>query len=142
MTTGPQRLEGAELLDYLDAREEWAVLTTLDADGYPHSVPLGYYRVGDAVCVGTPAATRKVRNAERDPRASLLVAGSKAGGDWAGVLLQGDIEVVRDDAQRLALEREARRQRGVPNDELPTQPRPGEVILRLQPRRTITWRYA
>ena len=142
MTTGPRRIEGAELHDYLDARTEWAVLTTLDADGYPHSVPLGYYRVGDALCVGTPAGTRKVRNAERDPRASLLVAGAKAGGDWAGVLLQGDLEVVRDDDARLELEREAHRQRDVPDEELPTAPRPGEVILRLQPRRTITWRYA
>ena len=141
MTTGPRRLEGAELHDYLDARAEWAVLTTLDADGYPHSVPVGYYRVGDALCVGTPAGTRKVRNAERDPRASLLVAGAKAGGDWTGVLLQGDLEVVRDDAERLALEREARRQRGVPDDELPSAPRRDEVILRLQPRRTTTWRY-
>ena len=58
------------------------------------------------------------------------------------MLLQGDIEVVRDNAARLDLEREAHRQRGVPAEELPTAPRPGEVILRLQPRRTTTWRYA
>jgi nitroimidazol reductase NimA-like FMN-containing flavoprotein (pyridoxamine 5'-phosphate oxidase superfamily) len=141
MTAGPRRLDGDELRDYLDARQEWAVLTTLDEDGYPHSVPLGYYRVGDAVCVGTPAGTHKVRNAERDPRASLLVAGAKAGGDWSGVLLQGDLEIVRDAAERLDLEREAHRQRGVPASELPSEPRSGEVILRLRLCRTVTWRY-
>ena len=141
MTTDTRRIEGDELHDYLDAREEWALLATVDEDGYPHVVPLGYYRVGDDICVGTPDGTRKVRNAERDPRASIVVTGSKASGDWSGVMLQGDLEVVRDADERLALEREARRQRGAPDGELPSEPRPGEVILRLHPKRTTTWRY-
>ena len=140
MTDGTS-IEDPEIAEYLDGRSEWAVLTTLDADGYPHSVALGYYRIGDVVYVGTPAGTRKVRNAEANPRASLMVAGSKASGDWSGVLVQGDLEIVRDAAERLAIEREGRRQRGVPEDELPDEPREGEVVLRLRPERTITWRY-
>ena len=140
MTDSPN-IEDAEIAEYLDRRSEWAVLTTLDAAGYPHSVALGYYRIGDVVYVGTPANTRKVRNAEANPRGSLMVAGAKASGDWSGVLLQGDLEIVRDDAERLAIERESRRQRGVPEDELPDAPREGEVILRLRPERMITWRY-
>ena len=140
MTDSPG-IEDPEIAEYLDRRSEWAVITTLDADGYPHSVALGYYRIGDVMYVGTPAGTRKVRNAEANPRASLMVAGSKASGDWSGVLLQGDLEIVRDAAERLAIEREGRRQRGVPEDELPDAPREGEVILRLRPERTITWRY-
>ena len=140
MTNNPS-IEDPEIAEYLDRRSEWAVLTTLDADGYPHSVALGYYRIGDVVYVGTPANTRKVRNAEANPRGSLMVAGSKTSGDWSGVLLQGDLEIVRDAAERLAIERESRRQRGVPEDELPDAPREGEVILRLRPERMITWRY-
>ena len=139
--TNAQRLDEHEIAGYLDRRSEWAVLTTIDADGYPHSVALGYYRIDDALYVGTPARTRKVRNAEANPRASLLVAGSKGSEDWSGVLLQGDLEIVRDDAERLAIEREGRRQRGVPEQELPDAPREGEVVLRLRPRRTISWRY-
>ena len=140
MTDSPN-IEDPEIAEYLDRRSEWAVFTTVDAAGYPHSVALGYYRIGGVVYVGTPANTRKVRNAEANPRASLMVAGSKASGDWSGVLLQGDIEIVRDAAERLAIEREGRRQRGVPEDELPDAPREGEVILRLRPQRMITWRY-
>ncbi|MYI83039.1 MAG: hypothetical protein F4056_07030 [Chloroflexi bacterium] len=134
-------IEDPEIAEYLDRRSEWAMLTTLDADGYPHSVALGYYRIGDVVYVGTPAHTRKVRNAAANPRGSLLVAGSKESGDWSGVLVQGDLEIVRDHDERLAIEREGRRQRGVPEEELPDAPREGEVILRLRPRRTITWSY-
>ena len=134
-------IEDREIAEYLDRRSEWCVLTTLDAEGYPHSVALGYYRIGDVLYVGTPARTRKVRNAQTNPHGSLMVAGSKDSGDWSGVLVQGDLEVVRDDAERLAIEREGRRQRGVPEDELPEAPREGEVILRLRPRRTIRWSY-
>ncbi len=134
-------IEDPEIAEYLDRRGEWAVLTTLDADGYPHSVALGYYRIGAALHVGTPAHTRKVRNAEANPQGSLLVTGAKASGDWSGVLAQGDLEIVRDAAERLAIEREGRRQRGVPEEELPDAPREGEVILRLRPRRTIRWSY-
>ena len=143
MTTRPRsrRMDGDELRDYLDSAGEWGLLATLDEDGYPHVVPLGYYRVGDDVCLGTPDGTRKVRNAERDPRASLVVTGSRESGDLSGVLLQGDLEVVRDPAERAALEREARRQRGEPDDDAPAEPRPGSVMLRLRPRRTISWRY-
>ena len=125
----------------LDARDEWAVLTTIDADGYPHSVPLGYYRIGRRIYLGTPAGTHKVNNAERNPKASVLVARHKASGEWSGVLLQGDVTIIRDAEERLQLEREARRQRGVPEAELPTAPRRGEVILGIDPRNTITWRF-
>ena len=140
MTDG-RTIEDPEIAGYLDRRSEWCVFTTVDADGYPHSVALGYYRIGDLVYVGTPAHTRKVRNAEANPHASLMVAGSKESGDWSGVLVQGDLEIVRDDAERLAIEREGRRQRGVPEHELPDAPREGEVILRLRPRRTIRWSF-
>ena len=140
MTDSPS-IDDPEIAEYLDRRSEWAVFTTLDANGYPHSVALGYYRIGDVVYVGTPAKTRKVRNAEANPRASLMIAGSKQSGDWSGVLLQGDLEIVRDAAERLAIEREGRRQRGVPEEGLPDTPREGEVILRLRPARTISWSY-
>lgn len=135
------KMSAEEVAGYLDARDEWCVLTTIDENGYPHSVALGYYRVRDDLCVGTPANTHKVANLERNPRASLLVAKSKASGDWSGVLLQGDIEIVRDDEARLRIEHEGLRQRGTPDAELPAEPRRGEVILRLAPQRTVTWRY-
>lgn len=69
------------------------------------------------------------------------MTGSRAGGDLSGALLQGDIEVVRDPAARLELEREAHRARGGSDDDAPSEARPGAVYLRLRPKRTITWRY-
>ena len=34
---------------YLDDRPGWIILSTISPDGYPHSVPLGYFRLGDDI---------------------------------------------------------------------------------------------
>ncbi len=143
MTMRSRRMEGDELREYLDegSGSEWGLLATLDREGYPHVVPLGYFRLGDDILLGTQEGSQKVRNAERDPRGSLTVTGARSGGDLSGVLLQGDLEVVRDPGARLELEREAHRSRGGTEEDAPTDARPGAVYLRLRPKRTITWRY-
>lgn len=128
-----------EVRSYLDARSEWAVLTTLDTDGLPHSVTLGYFRVADDVYLGMKDCTRKVRNADRDGRASVLVTASRARGAIDGVMLQGRATIVRDAEERLALAQEAARQRG--EDERPDSVSEDGVYLKLAPERVISWIY-
>lgn len=131
-----------EVHAYLDARDEWAVLTTLHPDGFPHSVTLGYFRLGEDIYLGMKDGTAKVRNAERDSRASVLVTSSKAGGKIAGVLLQGEASIVRDPAEQLRLARAAARGRDGDESALPTSVSEDGVYLRLRPRRTVSWIYA
>ena len=108
----------AEISAYLDARDEWAMLTTIGKDGFPHTVALGYFRVGDDLYLGMRDHTQKVKNVERNPRVSVLVTASKTKGEVTGVMIQGDASIVRDDTERLALAREAARQRGIAEAEL------------------------
>lgn len=131
-----------EVNAYLDARAEWAILTTIGANGDPHTVALGYFRLGPDLYLGMRDGTQKVKNAERNARASVLVTAAKASGDVSGVLIQGDASIVRDPAERLALAREAARQRGVQADDLPQAATPGGVYLKLARRRVISWRYS
>ncbi|WP_028922668.1 PPOX class F420-dependent oxidoreductase [Pseudonocardia acaciae] len=63
----PERAK--ELLD----GTELVVLTTLNADGSPHSTPIWALRDGDDVLMSTVARRVKARNLERDPRASVVV---------------------------------------------------------------------
>jgi nitroimidazol reductase NimA-like FMN-containing flavoprotein (pyridoxamine 5'-phosphate oxidase superfamily) len=126
---------------YLDARKEWAVLTTIGADGYPHSVLLGYFRLGDDLYLGMREGTQKVKNAERHPKACVVVADSRPSGGVTGVMVQGDASLVRDEAERLRLAREAARQRGVPEADWPSRAAPGGVYLRLRAKRYLSWRY-
>ena len=82
-------MSAEEVAAYLDARSEWAVLTTLQADGYPHSVTLGYFRLGEDVYLGMKEGTQKVRNVEREARASVLVTSAKAGVRSRGCCCRG-----------------------------------------------------
>ena len=74
---------------FLDSRPGWIILTTFDRNGYPHTVPIGYFRVGDEVFIGCRDATQKIRNIERNPKVSLLVESGSTMADLKGLMLQG-----------------------------------------------------
>lgn len=136
-----QRLDPEAVRAFLESKPAWAVLSTVGPDGFPHSVPLGYFMLGDDLVLGTLVGTQKLRNIERNPRVSVLVEKSQ-GSVLTGVMLQGEAELIHDDAERLELQLAAARQRGAPDDELPKAPRPGGVYVRVRPKKTITWHYA
>ena len=69
----PASLTKEEAHAYLDSRPGWIILTTIGRDGMPHTVPIGYFRLGDDVYVGCRAGTQKIKNVERNPNVSLLV---------------------------------------------------------------------
>ncbi len=137
----PAKLSLEQIHAFLDAKPGWMILTTIGRDGYPHSVPIGYFRVGDEICMGCRAGTQKLKNIARDARVSLLVESGKGMGDIKAVMIQGDASVYTapDDVLRLA--REAVRLRGAAADQLPTEPRPGAAYIGVRPRRYISWDY-
>ena len=42
----PRNLTIQEAHEFLDSKPGWIALTTIGPDGYPHTVPLGYFRLG------------------------------------------------------------------------------------------------
>lgn len=62
--------------------------------------------------------------------------------DIKGVCIQGEAEVITDPAQMLPLLRESMARRGVPQDQLPTESRPGAAYIRVRPVKVISWDYA
>ncbi len=126
-----------EIQSLLSAKDRWIVLTTLDADGYPHSVPMGYFLVGRKVVLGCKDGTQKVVNAERDSRCSLLWENGRGSEELIGVLFRGEVRVVRKTSERLALKREACRQRG---EAEPDEISDGFVYLEITPKKTTSWR--
>lgn len=137
----PRKLSDEEIEAYLDSRPGWAVLSTIDKDGFPHSVPLGYFRLGRDLVMGVRDGTRKVANVENNPNVSVLLEDGTTMGDIRGVMLQGHARIVRESAEALELAREGARARGVPESELPTAPRPGAAYIRMTPVRTVSWDY-
>lgn len=138
----PAQLTLPEIHAFLDSKPGWLMLTTLGRDGYPHTVPIGYFRLGEEVYLGCRAGTQKLKNIARDPRVSLLVESGKGMGDIKAVMIQGDATVYTAPADLLRLARAAARLRGTPDADLPTEPRPGAAYIGVRPRRYITWDYA
>ena len=70
------------------------VLATLGPDGVPHVVPLWYAVHGSSVVLATSSRSRKVRNLERDPRATLCIHDSRPGTEVCGASLHGRVEII------------------------------------------------
>ncbi len=138
----PASLTKDEAYAYLDSRPGWIILTTIGIDGYPHSVPIGYFRLGDEIYIGCRAGTQKLKNIARNPKVSLLVQSGGSRQDIKGLMIQGDADVFTEPADLLRLGREAARLRGVPENELPTEGRPGAAYIRVRPAKMISWDYA
>ncbi|WP_396930616.1 pyridoxamine 5'-phosphate oxidase family protein [Mycolicibacterium sp.] len=136
-----RKLSAEEVAAYLDSRPGWAVLSTIDSDGFPHSVPLGYFRLDRDVILGVRDGTRKVANIESNPNVSVMVEDGSTMADIRGVMIQGRARIVRESGEALELARAGARARGVPESEWPTAPRPGAAYIRVTPVRTLSWDY-
>ena len=69
----PRNLTIQESHEFLDSKPGWIALTTIGPDGYPHTVPLGYFRLGEDIVMGVRGNTRKLKNIQDNPNVSLLL---------------------------------------------------------------------
>jgi PPOX class probable F420-dependent enzyme len=53
--------------------KNFAVLSTLDPDGKPHSTVVWVGRDGDDIVFALPKSRRKIANLNRDPRAAVVI---------------------------------------------------------------------
>ena len=84
----------AEVAAFLD-EERTVICATIGQDGFAHLMPLWYVmRAGD-VWSWTFAKSQKVRNLERDPRATLQVEAGSEYSELRGVMLKCDVTVHR-----------------------------------------------
>lgn len=138
----PAPMTDDEANAFLDSRPGWLMLTTIGKDGYPHTIPIGYFRLGDDLYMGCRANTQKTKNIERNPKASAMVESGDSMQTIKGVMVQGDAEVITAPEETLRLMREAARRRGTPEDELPTEARPTTAYIHLRRGRVISWDYS
>ena len=110
----PREMSIEEAHDFLDRKPGWIVLTTIGPDGYPHTVPLGYFRLGSDILMGVRGDTRKLRNIQDNPKVSLLLESGHTMQDIRGLMVQGTATVHSMPADTLYYSREAARLRGVP----------------------------
>ena len=137
-----------EVRAYLEGQRR-IVLVTIGADGMPHAVPMNY-GLDDAgrVLITAFAKSQKVRNLERDPRATLLVESGTAYGELKAVMLQCAVELVRDVDRMAELMRRVRADEGMAasiSGAMSEQVRASLVkraVLVCTPFRTVSWDHA
>lgn len=136
------KLTKDEAYAFLDSRPGWLILTTIGRDGFPHSIPIGYFRLDDHVYVGGRTGTQRLKNIERNPKVSALIESGGSMQDIKGLMIRGEASVVSEPDEVLRLMREGARRRGTRKDQLPSEPRPGVAYIRIPLTRFISWDYS
>jgi PPOX class probable F420-dependent enzyme len=84
-----------EVLAFLD-EQRTVTCASNGPDGWPHLAPLWFVLRSGRVWAWTYAASQKVRNLERDPRATLQVEAGESYDQLRGVLLRTEAALHRD----------------------------------------------
>jgi PPOX class probable F420-dependent enzyme len=122
------------------------VVSSLGPRGWPHVMPLWYVPREGEVWVWTYAKSQKVRNLERDPRATLLIETGTEYSELRGVQIEAEAELIRDTDRvvEFAKELTIRYSEGISSVEgdaaagLEAQA-PKRVAIHFHPRRVATW---
>ncbi len=89
------RMSPEEVAAFL-AEERTLVCATHGHDGWPHLMPLWYVMRGEEPWAWTYSSSQKVKNLERDSRASVQVEAGEQYHELRGVLLKTRVELHRE----------------------------------------------
>jgi PPOX class probable F420-dependent enzyme len=134
--------EQAALLD----SERVVVVSSIGPRGWPHSMPMWFVVRAGEIWVWTYAKSQKVKNLERDPRATLLIETGTEYVELRGVQIEAEAELVRDPDRVLEFGKEltVRYSEGIESVEgdavaaLEAQAAK-RVAIRFRARRTASW---
>ena len=124
------------------------ILTSLDRQGYPHSVAMWYVADPDGtVLMTTFAKSQKAVNLRRDPRCALLLESGRTYPELRGLLvrgraaLDGDVEHVLDVLARVHAKYDAPGPADGLREAMRGQARK-RVVIRVRPERVASWDHA
>lgn len=139
------RMTEAEVRAYL-AGQRRIIVVTNGPGGMPHPVPMNYgLDGGGRVLITTFAKSQKIRNLERDPRATLLVESGETYDQLKSVIAYADAELEHDPdriTQGMAMIRAADSLAGSLSTEMSQQVGASiakRVLVRFTPFRVVSW---
>lgn len=139
------KLTDAELAQLLD-EERVVIVSSFGPRGWPHSMPMWFTVRDGEIWIWTYAKSQKVRNLERDSRATLLVETGEEYNELRGVMVEADAEIQRDPETIFEFGKELtiRYAEGIDSIEGDAaeamRAQAGKrVAIRFVPRRTATW---
>jgi len=84
-----------EIVGFLD-EQRTVICATIGPNGWPHLMPLWFVTRGDHVWAWTFAKSQKVKNLERDPRATLQIETGDEYQHLRGVMIESRVTIHRD----------------------------------------------
>jgi PPOX class probable F420-dependent enzyme len=114
--------------------KNFAVLSTLEPDGKPHSTVVWVKRDGDDILFALPKSRRKTANLNRDPRAAVVIF--DAASPYESVQVQG-IASIEDDPDGTLIDELSHKYTGGPYPGF-AGPNPQWVIARIKADKVIT----
>jgi len=142
---GQIKLSEAEVAELLDS-ERVAVVSSIGPRGWPHSMPLWFVARDGEVWIWTYAKSQKVRNLERDPRATVLVETGDEYGELRGMMIEAEAQLHRDPGTVLGFAEELtlRYSEGLTSVDgearaLLEAQAPKRVAIQFKPLRTASW---
>jgi PPOX class probable F420-dependent enzyme len=139
------QLTDEELRELID-NERIAVVSSLGPRGWPHVMPLWYVPRDGEIWIWTYAKSQKVKNLERDARATLLIETGEEYGELRGVQIEAEAELIRDidEIVDYAKELTIRYSEGISSVEGDAEAglraqAPKRVAIHFRPTRVATW---
>jgi PPOX class probable F420-dependent enzyme len=134
-----------EIVTFLN-EERVAIASAIGPRGWPHSMPLWYVVRDGTVWAWTFRKSQKIKNLERDPRATVLVEAGHEYSELRGVqfeteaVLHNDLDLVVEFAEELTI-------RYAPDGQTPSpealeafrKQAPKRTVIEFKPVRTVSW---
>jgi PPOX class probable F420-dependent enzyme len=136
------RMSADEAAAFME-HERTVTCATIGRDGFSHLMPLWYVVRDGELWAWTFAKSQKVRNLERDARATLLVEAGAEYHELRGVMLKADVTIHRDTERVAAFGLELfRRYDGELSDDVRAMvaaQAPKRVVLQFSELSRVTW---
>lgn len=116
-------------------------LSTIDQDGFPHVVAMGFFvDEAGAFCMTSYAKAQKVLNIRRNPLVGIMVEAGDAYAELQGVMVRGRCEIIDDtDAVRAAMHHRRRASPADRGSSSGLDSAPKRVLLKITPLKKTSW---
>lgn len=118
-----------------------ASLATIDQDGFPHVVAMGFVAKDGAIYMTSYAKAQKVVNIRRNPQVGVLIETGNHYAEYRGVMIRGRCEIIEETSEVAAIMQMSMAKEG--KDSTPRQDAlsraPKRVGLKIIPEKIASW---
>jgi PPOX class probable F420-dependent enzyme len=142
MSRRPEIQLSAQERDAFLSEPHKAAFATIDKDGFPHVVAMGYRYKDGIIYMTSYGKAQKVLNVRRNPKVGVMVEAGNLYSEYRGVMIRGNCEVIEDpqvvrETMGIVGRSETARTAAIPSGAASSAPK--RVVLKITPEKIATW---